>query len=88
VYDPSHVADPVVNLRKRGHCLTEISELNPAEGYRYIRRPDQIDTGYLVVMSQQFRDTGPPGLSAATGYNDHSALKPSALAVANDFFAA
>jgi hypothetical protein len=50
VYKPGDVADPVVNLRKRGHCLAEISELDPAEWYRHIRRPDQIQTGYFVVM--------------------------------------
>src|ERR1700726_2889977 len=38
-------------------------------------------------MSQQFGDTGPSGLSAATGYNNHGALKPSRRTVATIFLA-
>ena len=52
MHNPGHIADTIINLGKRCHRLAEISELNPAERYRRIRGPDQIDTGHLVVMSQ------------------------------------
>jgi hypothetical protein len=85
MHNPGHIADTIINLGKRRHRLAEISELNPAERYRQIRGPDQIDTGHLVVMSQQFGDTGPTRLSAATGYNNHDAHKRSPKIVATKF---
>ena len=66
MHNPGHIADTIVNLGKSRDRLAEISELNPAERYRQIRGPDQIDTGHLVVMSQQFGDTGVDG--ANVGY--------------------